>query len=389
MAKPQGKPGKKKTTQRRVDLDSNPFEPSASGAPLVEADFWLPDRTWKRELQRFLDMLETGEGIRSLAIVGGYGSGKSYLLRWLERSEFPRRKVLPFYFENPEVRFYDLANSLLRRIGRKHFAKLLFELADPNRDIPQQRTLFSEGFEAYMERLKPRPSLHEQRDFQQAIQRSEITDDEEIADCLARLIVETPRKPYFEYRDFVSTRSGSLAAHGQEARYFSAILKVLRLADNVDRVGFLVDEFEEISLQKRMTRRDSQDYLVTLRRLLDITDEGELWLVLTMTLDAAGKTERLNPAFWDRCYRFDIPPLTKADATQLIEQRIKRVTSASPASLFGVDYMDSLQPTTAANPRRLVKVFHAAVAELIDRGKPLTGDRLAEIDQLLYPGEES
>ena len=389
MAKSQGKPTKKKAARRRISLDANPFEPSASGAPLVEDEFWLPDRTWKREVRGFLDGLETGAGIRSLAIVGGYGSGKSYILRWLERSEFPRRKVLPFYFENPEVKFYDLANSLLRRIGRKHFAKLLFELADPNREIPQQRSLFSKGFEAYMGRLRPRPSPHELQDFQQAIQRSAITNDDEIAYCLARLIVETPRKPYFEYRDFVSTKSGSLAAHGQEAHYFSAILKVLRLADNVDRVGFLLDEFEEISLQKRMTRRDSQDYLVTLRRLLDITAEGELWLVLAMTPDAADQTNRLNPAFWDRCYQFPIPSLLRADACQLIEERIKRVTSASPASLFGKDYMDSLQPTTVENPRRLVKVFHAAVAELIRTGKPLTGDRLAEIDHLLYLGEES
>ena len=109
---------------------------------LIEEEFWLPDVAWKRELRKLIDKLGTGQGARSLAVVGGYGSGKSYVLRWLERVEFPRRKVLPFYFENPEVRFYDLANSLLRRIGRKHFAKLLWELADPNRDKPQQRAYY-------------------------------------------------------------------------------------------------------------------------------------------------------------------------------------------------------------------------------------------------------
>ncbi|MFC1597545.1 AAA family ATPase [Planctomycetota bacterium] len=387
MAKARKKAARKKAAQGKVSLESNPFEPSASGAPLLEGDFWLPTK-WKRELHGYLDRLDTGEGIRTLVIEGGYGSGKSYVLRWLERSEFPRRGVLPYYFENPEVKFYDLANSLLRRIGRKHFAKLLFELAAPNRDIPQQRSLFSRGFEAYMERLRPRATPTELEDFQQAIQRSEITSDDEIAYCLARLIVDTPRKPYFEYRDFVSTRSGSLAAHGQEAHYFSAIIKVLRLADSVKRVCFLLDEFEEISLQKRMTRRDSQDYLVTLRRLADITAEGELWLVLAMTPDAADQTRRLNPAFWDRCYRFPIPPLSKADARHLIEERIKRVSSTTPSSLFGPDYIDALQLTTVANPRRLVKVLHMAVAEVINRQKPLSEDSLTEIDQLLYPGEE-
>ncbi|MCX7428731.1 MAG: hypothetical protein NTW96_24280 [Planctomycetia bacterium] len=376
---------KRPSSVTSVDVTSNPFEPSGSGAPLVEEEFWLPNVTWKQELQKWLDRLGTGQGTRSLAIVGGYGSGKSYILHWLDRVEFPRRKVLTFYFENPEVRFYDLANSLLRRIGRKHFAKLLWELAEPNRKRLQQRSLFAEGFEGYLDTVTKRTSTSELADLQEAIRQSEITADDEIAYCLARLIAETPRKPYFEYRDFVVSRSGSLVAQGQEHRYFAAILKTLRVADNVDRVAFLLDEFEQISLRKRLTTKDSQDYLVTLKRLIDITHQGDLWLVLAMTPDAAEQTARLDPAFWDRCYRFDIPPLTRDDAVRLVEERIERV--GDPGGLFESGYMDVLQPTTIASPRRLVKVFHAAISRIMSARKRLSKDELKQIDQDIYSGD--
>lgn len=371
-----------------VAITSNPFEPSGSSAPLIEKEFWLPNVTWKQELKKWLGKLGTGKGARSLAVVGGYGSGKSYILHWLDRVEFPGRKVLTFYFENPEVRFYDLANSLLRRIGRKQFAKLLWELAKPNRKKAQQRSLFAEGFEGYLDRVTKRTAISELADLQEAIKQSEITADDEIAYCLARLIAETPRKPYFEYRDFVASRSDSLVAQGQEPRYFAAILKTLRVADNVERVAFLLDEFEQVALRKRLTTRDSQDYLVTLKRLIDITEQGDLWLVLAMTPDAAQQTAHLDPAFWDRCYRFDIPPLTRNDAIQLVEERVKRV--GDPSKLFESGYIDVLQPTTIENPRRLVKVFHAAISRIIKTKKRLSKEELTQIDQDIYPaGEQS
>ena len=225
----------------------------------------------------------------------------------------------------------------------------------------------------------------ELNDLQEAIKKSAITEDDEIAHRFARLIAETPRKPFFEYKDFLVSKSDSLVAHGQEPRYFTAILKTLRLADNVDRVAFLLDEFEQISLRKRLTAKDSQDYLVTLKRLIDITRAGDLWLVLAMTPDAAEQTERLDPAFWSRCYRFGIPSLTRDDAIHLIEERLKRANPSG--TFFEKNYIDALQPSTIESPRRLVKVFHAAVSQVIKTGKQVSNHDLTAIDQTFYSGD--
>jgi hypothetical protein len=132
------------THLERLGLRFNPFEPAASGAPLGE-ELWLPSG-WSQRLQQLLNLLIQGKGTKAIAVVGEYGSGKTYILQWLHRQELPKRQIQPFYFDNPGVQFYDLANALLRQIGRKNFAKCLWELVVPHVS-GYQRSLFALGFE--------------------------------------------------------------------------------------------------------------------------------------------------------------------------------------------------------------------------------------------------
>jgi type II secretory pathway predicted ATPase ExeA len=313
------------THLERLGLRFNPFEPAASGAPLGEG-LWLPP-DWSNRLQELLHLLIQGRGTKAIAIAGEYGSGKTYVLQWLYRQELPKRQIRPFYFDNPGVQFYDLANALLRQIGRKNFAKCLWELAAPHVS-GYQRSLFARGFEEYL--IGQRTSRRQQEipaDLQSAILKAGVTSDEEIAYRLARIIAETPTKPYFEYRDFVAGKRDSLVAEGEEAPYFKAILRTLQLAGGVSAVAFLIDEFEEISLQKRLTRREAHDYLATLKRLINLTQSENLWLIVAMTPHAAEETRMLEPALWERFtgegqYQFEIPPLTTDNAIDLVKFRL-------------------------------------------------------------------
>ncbi len=373
----------------RLQLKFNPFEPSGSGAPASEKEPWLPER-WKQKLKKYFEQLGVGEGIRPLAVVGEYGSGKSYLLHWLDQHEFPRRRVQSYYFNDPGVQFYDLANQFLRRLGRKHFSKLVWELAQPH-VMHRQLTLFTGTYEDFLGsfRQKDRPKLEQQ--IQAALIAAKVTTDEEIASRLAQIVMDTPNKPYFEYRDFVPGTARSVVAEHQGANYFGALLRTLRLAAGVEKVAFLIDEFEEISLHRNITAAASQDYRVTLKRLIDLTDAGELWLVLSLTHDGAEKTKQLDQALWSRMFEFTVDPLEDDEAYDLVKNRLAdaRPDELKPKhDLFPFDpgFMADLRPVTRSIPRSIVKVCSAAISQAASRNKKsISNVDVLAVEENLFP----
>lgn len=378
-----------------LGLKYNPFEPSASGTP-ISGELWVPDR-WRQPLVDFLDTMRYTGGPKAYAVLGEYGSGKSYLLHWLERQELPDRRIRPFYFEDPGLQFYDLANDLLRRIGREEFAKSLWEFLNPQLEGFQLSYLGS----AFLQWLQ---SIKRYRQEDEAIRalasqalNTGITGDEEIAHKLGRLVVETYDRPYFEYKDFVAGRRTSLVAEGEEAPYFAAVLRALRFAGNVQAVGFLLDEFEEVSLQKRLTRRQAHGYLATMKRLIGLTEREEFWIIVAMTPQAADITARLEPALWERFisqgqHQFQIPQMTDDEAMAVVAQRLQNARADGSVGAmfpFADDLHLALREDIKSSPRRLVKVCSLAIAEAARSSGatsvPFGRGFLQDIQARLYP----
>ena len=310
---------------QKLGLEFNPFEPAATGAPL--SGKLVPPSALVSRVQQVLDLHQSGHGVKAIVIVGEYGTGKSCLLRWLHDDIFPERQIKSFYFDNPGVQFYDLANALLRTIGRKDFAKFIWELAGSYVSEPYQRSLLQPGgYEEYLSApLRSRREQDVTTPLQDAIMAANVTTDEEIANCLARVVTDSKKKPYFQYRDFIPRQSGSLVAEGEEAPYFGAILGTIARGYGASGVAFLVDEFEEIGLQKRLTKRAAHDYLATLKRLLNLAEneENDFWLVLSMTPDAYDTTCELEPALSQRFSQvLRVEPLTADDAIALMRSRL-------------------------------------------------------------------
>lgn len=201
------------TDYSRYFLTANPFEPSASGLPITLApteEPWIPP-SWEEDMGRLLGIFSQAKGTKAIAIVGEYGSGKSYILQWLHRTYFPGRRVKSFYFQDPGVQFYALANMLLSEVGRKNFTKSIWELIGPKVNNPVQKNLLLSGYEEYLKgQAKGFKSEDIVNDLAQAIVASDITADEDVANRFARIVAETQKKPYFEYRDFVAGPTGSL-----------------------------------------------------------------------------------------------------------------------------------------------------------------------------------
>ena len=381
----------------KLGLSFNPFEPAASGAPI--GGVMHVHKQLKDKILEKIKELRTNRSTKPITIVGEYGSGKTYLLQWLHRKVLPEFRVRSFYFDNPGVQFYDLANSLLRQIGRKDFAKTIWELAGT--PLPSsQLSVFPQGYEDYIESLTGNRKRSGRKDLTKAIAESikkpsvGITEDEEIAYCLSRMVTESIEKPYFDFRDFIPRSSKSLVAEGQEPAYFNAILKVLSISSDAKAIAFLVDEFEEIGLQKMLGRREAYRYLATMKRLIDIcqNNENDFWLFTSMTDQAATQVKEIDPALWERTKdsRLDVPKFEHDDAINLIKNRIKNARAEenrdSYDELFPFQSPLQFRPTTISNPRRIVKVCSHAIREInAQTALPFERNYLLEIEERLYP----
>lgn len=383
---------------QKLRLEFNPFEPSAAGPPLKSE--LSPPAHLQARVRKLLDAHGTGIGTKAIVAVGEYGMGKTCLLQWLHRTMFPDRRVKSFYFDNPGVHFYSLANTLLRTVGRKDFAKFIWELVAPGVS-GYQKSLFRQSFEEYLfsqRGVQPREVVVA---LQRAILSFDITADEQIADCLARIVTDAKTKPYFEYRDFVPRQRGSVVAESEEAAYFRAILKVIARGLNAEAVAFLIDEFEEIGLQRRLTRREAHDYLVTLKRLINLAeprgnDNGDFWIILSMTPEAHETTCKIEPALGERFAErtVAIEPLTLTEARAMVASRLNGARHASTESaalgLFPFPEEMVLRRETYSNPRRLVKTCFYAIADVDDdTAVPFSKDYLRKVEDNLYAGMDS
>ena len=377
----------------RLGWKANPFEPSATGAPRFGRI--VLSQSLRPKTEEIFGTLESGTGPKVVVVVGEYGTGKSSLLDWLRTQWFRPRDFLPYYFSNPGVQFYDLANQLLRMIGRRDFAKLLWELAGPYVNDPFQHNLFSKGFEAYLASHPRRGrSPNITPPLQQAVMEAKITDDEEIAHRLAKIVTAIATTPYFTYQNFVPRQRTSIVAERQEAPYFAAILNTIAHGTGKRGIAFLIDEFEEIGLQKRLTKRAAHDYLATLKRLINLSQSGavEFWLVLSMTPDAYEKTAILESALVERVEvgRLEMPDMTNRDALRLIRERIRSVRQANANDVASDNlfpFSDELPfgPRTIRNPRRLVKVCFRAIALADgDQALPFSAEYLSAAEAALY-----
>ena len=98
-----------------LDLAFNPFEPAASGPPIGIP--FSPPGPLESRLRDLVQALARARGPKVIVILGDYGAGKTCMLQWLHDDLLPEHRIRPYYFDNPGVHFYAVANTLLHTIG--------------------------------------------------------------------------------------------------------------------------------------------------------------------------------------------------------------------------------------------------------------------------------
>ena len=380
---------------QRLGLNRNPFPPATTGTGFVD-DLSLPSH-WEADLRKRIRQLAESQGDKALVIVGGYGTGKSFILNWIQAEVLPDFRIKSFFFENPGVAFYDLANHLMRQVGRYEVAKALWEmLYKPNESEAAQQQLFPLAFGDWLGTLNNRTHYDRAiRILSQSMKDQDLATDEEILNKLSRLIVETGERPYFEYRDFVPRSSRSLVAEREEPRYFQTLVKILGRILNADGIAFLLDEFEDIALTRRLNRNQAAAYTATLRRLLDVAKEEELWIIISTTPEGLDRTLALDKSFIERfSHPYIIPELSEEDAYSIVEKRLRFARNDEREGIhpFDKDVLKDLAETSRSSPRRLIKIMWHAIGLAVEQEEspPLSRKLVKEAEAQLYPkGSES
>lgn len=377
---------------RRFNLKFNPFPPATTGVACLD-NMKLP-QSWETRLQAHLDHLKSGRGDKALAIVGGYGSGKSFILHWIGHKVLLPYRLRPYSFDNPGVAFYGLANHLLSRIGRYALAKALWELLyhasmEPGSQ-PQfvQSRDYADWLSTFSARRDPLRRSRIIKRLAEKMGEETLATDEEIACKFARLIVDTLDRPYFQYRDFVPHSTTAIVAKEKEAAFFRTLIKMLIRIHEIEGVAFLIDEFEDVALGRRLSKRQTADYLATLRRLLDTAREEEFWLMLSMTPEGYERTKDLDPSLMERfSEKYGIPPLAATEAQDLVFQRLEEARIESREGLwpFHDDVIKRLAFTTHSNPRRLIKVLWKSLALAVgsDQAPPIANKTVQDAESAL------
>jgi len=384
-------------------LSRNPFPPAASGID-VEKDLYIPPK-WEGKIEDYYKTLHQGKGAKAFPIVGDYGSGKTVLLKGYLKDFFESKRIKTIYFENPGVKFYDLANTLMRSLGRYEFSKALWERCKEYLAERGQKLLFPMSFSSMLATLKTRADRERKvRELSDVIKNQlNLTDDEEVAYKLGLMVVETTSKPYFSYRDFVVGTKG-LVAEREESKYFKAVINAIIKIYGVEGVAFLIDEFEEIAFPKRMSHKQTYEYLATLRSLIDISEKENLWIISAMTMEAVEETRKMNPALWQRFTHQDrntvlnLGPLTEDESKSLIKWWLNRARDEDELKEyknklfpFPEDIEKVLKRPEVRLPRPLVRIgfFILARAEKEKIESPIPIDFIEKIINEFYPPQTS
>lgn len=388
---------------QKYKLSRNPFPPAASGID-VEKGLYIPPK-WKEKIGKYYETLCHGRGAKAFPIIGEYGSGKTVLLKGYLKNFFEDKRIKTIYFENPGVEFYDLANTLMRSLGRYEFSKTLWEMCKEHL-AEKERLLFPMTFTQMLSTLNTKIDREKKAlEFSDVIQNKlNLTDEPEVAYKLGLMIAETSSKPYFSYRDFVASTKSAYVPEKEESKYFKAIINTIIKSYGVKGVAFLIDEFEEISFPRRMTHKQTYEYLATLRSLIEISERENLWIIPAMTPEAVEETRKMNPALWQRFTHQEVntmlvlEPLTIEESKDLMKWwlNIAREEDNFKAYRdrlfpFPEDIEKVLKRLEVRLPRPLVRIgfFTLARAEKEKIESPISIDFIEKIINEFYPPQTS
>jgi type II secretory pathway predicted ATPase ExeA len=425
-----------RTDYGALGLRGNPFPVAGLSSP--QTPYPLLDATVHDDVQSFINETLDGREYGGLAILGEYGAGKTYALRYIEtllRTITTRpdaEEVLAVYLERPQTTVLALVAEVCTRIGRLRIRNLLLEMIFADLAVAAGSEQASERSRivALGEAMRGSPSASL---FSQPTSLEDLITPEAVMNPAATLDVlrASGRDPQ-ALRGFATesltgilgapsdARSADVAAHlaaialadsaSADSLWESLLKGQLRLEGNrslplrgqelwsyvlrvLSRAGYamvywLLDEFEELGHQE-MRPAQLRAFLADFRDLVDANLHG-FAVVLSAKVVAWDIYRQVNPAFTGRFSRvIHLSPHSVADLTDLIGHRLEKVRdSGTDCHPFTPEAIEAIQRMSAGNARIAVEACHVLLWHAATTGKDRIDadmvERLKDINRAFF-----
>lgn len=386
---------------KALGLRYNPF-PESGLAPNIPR--WSPLEPLGERLWEFIGRLMGSRTYHSGVLLGGYGSGKTYHLLWLKNKiDSVPYPIKALYISSPGVEPYHLVREVLRQIGRSDLVTLIWGLVLPairegyrtqgneflmtnfygpikigSQTIKPrlEALMFNEGLfsdhRVFLEQYnRAYLSTDRLRDYIRVLLTSgdtKVTEEHKFAQELSSTAVFDEYEAESSWRSL--TAGKTIYPKGQEAIFLLAVFTLLRKG-GYHYLTLLVDEFEGLLVGGRISQRQVNDYLVTLRHMID-----ETWQAIPMAFLFSCTPQQwdnikneLYPAGADRMrtqeyQEFVIPALDRDSINRIISSLLAEAHLSVPKNTiqpFTADAIDQMPAALRDTPRSLMRACHALV----------------------------
>ena len=414
---------------RRYDLIGNPFPPSgiadASGdnTPLADDVF--------STILNFIRRVYTSRNGDMLVIRGDYGTGKTHTLRFIERTVNTRmnkgeRAARAIFVERPRIDPQELNRTVLASLGfdtvKKYswFVIYLVFVEELRQGSPELTNLKKSLVTA---KLKPRnartsamqplwsdeamskltpfdqvfnaETILDYREFFEALenagwQREEVRgylthlllrslgqdSSVSLAQAFVTLLLAGDDATYSTWETLVGVPQSKALSSVRVVTFLKFLLRIMEL-NGIAYVFLLLDEFEEVSQGHLLGPRQRQDYLYTIREILNSVQTGLSTIIA------------ISPPGWDALVTIATPladvnrqaivlgPIDLEKLTRLVQHYMGKSRSAdtspeskqrlAPLSEVVLAYiLDHLPKAVQPTPRNLVQLLHNLFAYAAD-----------------------
>ena len=405
-----------------LGITANPFPAGglAPSNPQIE-----PYIDVRNDILNFLKRFLETSSSQGLALLGGYGTGKTYHLNYirvvLESSPFNIKIV---HVVDPGIHPYHLIRNILLSLGEEEVATMIWGVIAPylKTQLDKDANFFNPMLRASATGKKTTPITQQglkfilsnfdeetwadHRTFLSTLDKQMIIDREKLLATVVPVLTDRHKVSYITNIAKIAEDLAAICIYdgipalerwkaltegvgpgsiqpGNEKEFLTALLHLLKI-NGVEYFVLLLDEFEKVPQLERMTDRDARLYLDTLRMLIDAGHERLPFAYIVGTnLDAWELALQKIVPLQHRFSTIHLPTMINDEiAKYTIQAYLAQVRPDNwrPKNNllhpFPEDFLDLIPANARATARQLVKLCHLLIELTVENQYDLINEDL-------------